>query len=126
MSTITVGLTLTKMDCGRCGAVYAINEWFRKCKEQYGGGWNCPYCGSAVGYSETEVQRLERALEAKRRREANLEADLKSAIDKLNGQLAVTARMKNRIAKGVCPCCKRSFVDLRKHMACKHKDFVKA
>lgn len=32
-------------------------------------------------------------------------------------------RTKNRVAKGVCPCCNRSFTNLAKHMAGQHPDF---
>lgn len=37
----------------------------------------------------------------------------------------VVTRLKNRAANGVCPCCNRSFADLRRHMASKHPDFSK-
>lgn len=121
----TVSVVLAEINCGKCGGVYAISERYRQHKYDRGGTWHCPYCQTSWGYTESEVQRLERALEAKRRREANLEAELKRSTDMLVAQRAATTRMKNRVAKGVCPCCKRSFVDLRKHMACKHKDFAK-
>lgn len=32
----------------------------------------------------------------------------------------VATRLKNRAAKGVCPCCNRSFENLRRHMTTKH------
>ena len=32
----------------------------------------------------------------------------------------VATRLKNRAAKGVCPCCNRSFENLRRHMSTKH------
>jgi hypothetical protein len=32
----------------------------------------------------------------------------------------VATRLKNRAAKGVCPCCNRSFENLRRHMHTKH------
>jgi hypothetical protein len=33
-------------------------------------------------------------------------------------------RIKNRIARGVCPCCNRSFADLGAHMQQKHPHFT--
>ena len=38
---------------------------------------------------------------------------------------AVVTRTKNRIASGVCPCCNRTFENLHRHMATKHKDYQK-
>lgn len=32
-------------------------------------------------------------------------------------------RLKNRAKAGVCPCCNRSFENLRRHMADKHPEF---
>jgi hypothetical protein len=33
-------------------------------------------------------------------------------------------RLKNRAAAGVCPCCNRTFAQLARHMATKHKGFT--
>lgn len=35
-----------------------------------------------------------------------------------------TTRAKKRAATGTCPCCGRSFVQLRRHMAAKHPDHL--
>lgn len=68
------------------------------------------------GAGEGPGARLERQL-------ANREEDLraaKAAHAVTKGKLTKT---RNRIAKGVCPCCNRSFVNLGKHMAGQHPDF---
>lgn len=39
---------------------------------------------------------------------------------------AETARLKTRAAAGVCPCCNRSFENLRRHMADQHPEQAKA
>lgn len=33
-------------------------------------------------------------------------------------------RLKRRAANGVCPCCTRTFADLKRHMANQHPDFT--
>jgi hypothetical protein len=33
-------------------------------------------------------------------------------------------RLKNRVAAGVCPCCNRSFENLRRHMSSQHPAFI--
>lgn len=37
----------------------------------------------------------------------------------------VVTKTKNRIGKGVCPCCNRTFVELARHIATKHPDYAK-
>lgn len=39
-------------------------------------------------------------------------------------QKGQNTRLKKRIAAGVCPCCNRSFANLREHMAGQHPDFT--
>lgn len=62
-----VSVELTAMTCD-CGGVYALQEHFREKKKRDGGTWWCPYCGSRRAYTETEVQKLTKALEEKQRR----------------------------------------------------------
>ena len=51
------------------------------------------------------------------------EAEKKArSLSATKGQLTKT---KNRIAKGVCPCCNRQFINLQRHMETKHPEYVK-
>ena len=34
------------------------------------------------------------------------------------------SKLKKRASAGVCPCCNRSFQNLRRHMGNKHPEFV--
>lgn len=36
----------------------------------------------------------------------------------------VATRVKNRVGKGVCPCCNRTFANLHRHMAGQHPTFA--
>ena len=105
MTTFTVDLT--QISCGKCGGTYAINERYRRQREEEGGSWNCPYCKCSWGYVTTTIDKLRRQLERSR-----------SAI---KGHLT---RTKNRVKNGVCPCCKRSFENLRQHMETKHPEYA--
>jgi hypothetical protein len=60
--------------------------------------------------AETQNQHLRDQLEASERSKAAL-----------RGQMT---KMKNRVGKGVCPCCNRTFTDLQRHMKSKHPDFA--
>jgi hypothetical protein len=43
---------------------------------------------------------------------------------RLSATRGIVTRIKNRVGRGVCPCCNRTFNDLARHMAGKHPDFA--
>ena len=52
-------------------------------------------------------------------------AILQREIDeRLKCDKAAKTRLKNRVGKGVCPCCNRSFANLKRHMASQHPEFA--
>lgn len=132
MSTITEYVTLQKVECGRCGGVYAITdrhyEWCREHSEF----WHCPYCETGWGFDhddsplakakrEAEAQKRRAEQAARRAASAELRADRER--DRANGYKGVMRKTQKRVANGVCPCCNRSFENLRRHMETKHPDY---
>lgn len=121
--TFTEVITLTKIECGNCGGLYAISERFRQNKYDHAGTWHCPYCQCSWGYVKTEAARLREQLDA---RGVELHrAQQQAANDRMAREaaekLALKERRKSaRAANGVCTCCNRSFTNLRRHMATKH------
>lgn len=117
-ATFTELVTLVKMECSRCGGIYAITESKRIYHKENGGYWNCPYCQAEWGYQESELQQLRKALDDKSRAltasrcETLKERQLKEEFE----------RKLSRVKNGVCPCCKRSFTNLRRHIASKHPE----
>lgn len=109
--------------CSSCGVIYGLPYGFLANRQEDTKVFYCPN-GHTQQYSENEADRLRKQiqktdelLEWEKARAASLE---KSLI----AQKAQTAKLKNRIAKGVCPCCKRSFTVLSRHMKSKHPDYV--
>jgi hypothetical protein len=126
--TFTETISLTKIDCGECGGSYAINERYRKQKEQVGHGWHCPYCKCTWGYfGNSENSRLKKLLEDKAR---ELVASKCETVRERNAkEIAEAERIKlskklRRVDKGVCPCCNRTFTNLQRHMATKHPEKI--
>lgn len=90
---------------------------------------------------EQERDRIAAIISDRRARLQDLQVELEEALQKtkerverkdqeitfLNRQIAAqrgqTTKLKNRIAKGVCPCCQRSFQNLKRHMESQHPDF---
>jgi uncharacterized C2H2 Zn-finger protein len=129
--TVHVETRIHLTTCCTCGVLFGYGEEYMRERERDHGWFYCPN-GHAQHYSgdNTEEQlrkdlaaarRREQAAHAdrERQREARLTAERQRAAAK--GQLTKT---KNRIAKGVCPCCNRTFQNLGKHMAGQHPDFA--
>lgn len=132
MESLAYSVTLTTINCGCCGGVYAINEQYRAKCNQDGTGWHCPYCQVSWGYfSDNENAQLRRQLEAakreaerERKRKEWAEQEARHAELRARAQKGVATRIKNRVSKGVCPCCNRTFSDLARHMETKHPDYA--
>lgn len=128
---VVFDVELTTISCGHCGGTYAINERYRKQKHEEGGSWNCPYCQIGWGYSSNgENAKLKRELEAERKRREWFEKNARSEREarettqrRLIAQRGASTRLRNRIKNGVCPCCTRTFVNLKQHMTTQHPDF---
>nr|DAH84822.1 MAG TPA: Transcription factor IIIA/RNA Complex finger, TRANSCRIPTION-RNA COMPLEX [Caudoviricetes sp.] len=125
------GRSFARMVCGECGIEHYVPKAFDDNQVALGskGGWRCPNGHSRVyRESEADVVRRERDLlkqriaqkddEIRRQREHREAAERSAAARK--GQIT---RLKNRAAAGVCPCCNRSFENLRRHMDHKHPGF---
>lgn len=105
--TVPGKATLRTETCISCGVVFALpthlyDELQRKKSR---GTFYCPN-GHTMCYAETA-----------------LNDQLRAAIREGDTARQETLRIRQRIADGVCPCCTRSFANLRNHMARKHPEF---
>jgi DNA repair exonuclease SbcCD ATPase subunit len=122
---VQLAVTLTEINCGKCGGVYALNERYRRQREENGGSWTCPYCRCGWGYTESIVSKLTKQLEAERVRVQNALSRANEAERDASAQRGQVTKVRNqlkRVAAGVCPCCNRTFQQLAKHMANKHPE----
>lgn len=131
-TTIQVESTLTVINCGECGGMYAIGErYYEQCRD-HGRSWTCPYCKTGWGFvGRGRVKELEAQVQRERQRrdqaeaEAKRQREAKARVERsLAAQKGVTTRIKNRVHNGVCPCCKRHFANLERHMQNQHPEFV--
>ena len=129
---VFVNVTLKTVNCGECGGTYAIDGRYHQQRSEKGGYWTCPYCKTSWGFDQhgSELARLKRKLEfqeaeteRQRSRCRQSEADHERTQRRLSATQGVLTRTKNRVARGVCPCCNRSFQDLMRHMATKHPEY---
>lgn len=85
------------------------------------------YCpnGHSQHYTEDEIKKLKDTIASKDRDLEWMRAQKTRAERELSAQKGQVTKIKNRISHGVCPCCKRTFSQLARHMKMKHPDFKK-
>ena len=115
-----------------CSITYAIPERLRADAARAGNSrisWYCPNGHSVTYLGISEEERLRRDLERERTRAGRLASERDQAKASERAQRAAATRARNqrdkerkRVGNGVCPCCNRSFTDLRRHMASKHPE----
>ncbi len=116
-------------DCCVCGEPIVVPSARGKTLRAKGGQFFC-INGHSQSFTETENMKLKRQLEERdrllaesraetKRREEDWEKAQRSAAA-YRGKLT---EVKNRVGRGVCPCCNRTFQNLMAHMQTKHPGF---
>lgn len=130
MSTLTYTDTLSILECGNCHISFAIPRDMLRARQSDGKDFWCPN-GCKIHYYETEEQRLKKRLEAEQAKATRLSARLDQAKARADHEehrarayKGQVTKIKNRVSKGVCPCCNRSFENLARHMASQHPDYA--
>lgn len=126
--SLTVATTYAFISCCECGLSFAVSEKFKADLRRSGNEFWCPN-GHKQRYTETTADKLRKELQREkeaheRTRSCVHSADQRTEAEKRShsatkGKLTKT---HNRIKRGVCPFCNRSFENLRRHMETKHSD----
>lgn len=126
--TVEEELTLFVSDCARCGIVFGIPTTLENRRRQDGQLFYCPN-GHTLTFGETETDRLKRELNTargdlawNRERVASLAAERDRAENSLRTTKGHLTRLRKRAEAGVCIHCNRTFQNVQRHMASKHKD----
>lgn len=127
----TVEITLVSTHCFKCHAVFGMTKEADAHKRRSHEDLWCPYCGTKQYYTgKSDLERLReekedthRSLVREQARHDQTQAAHSHTMRSLAATRGVITRTKNRIAKGVCPCCNRQFQNLANHIANKHPDY---
>lgn len=110
---LTVGFD--EITCWKCGIIFGVpTTWNSKRHEDHETFW-CPNGHGAVFAAKSQAEILGEKLARMIHYHEQAQAALRDAGRKLK-----------RVASGICPCCNRSFKQVARHMAAKHKNWSPA
>jgi hypothetical protein len=116
--------------CINCGVPFGLPDYFRNELLRSHHTFYCPNGHGQIYSGENKEEQLARELaESYKRLEfsRNEARSLKNQRDEMEAKLktatASTKRLKTRIKNGVCPCCKRTFKQLARHIENKHPNY---
>lgn len=112
-------LELFVSDCANCGTVFGMAKDLEKRRRQDHETFYCPN-GHRMHFTGKNDEELLRDAEA---RNVALEDQLAAAIREGEMTRSILLRDRARFAAGVCPCCNRSFENVRRHMVSQHPDY---
>lgn len=138
MATLQYVGTLQITSCW-CGIQMAIPSDLYDYAQRKGSTVYCPL-GHTFVYGDTRYDQLKREAEEARALKENAERALvreRARVDQARAEAqhekrrAAAARgqltkTKKRVANGVCPCCNRSFANVKRHMDTQHPEYIES
>lgn len=103
-----------------CGQSFAMSRRFYDQTHRTGETWYCPSGHPRVWSGKTTEQKLADA----QSRETALQDQLRAAIEDAEHARSLHARDRARIAKGMCPCCRRYFGNVHRHITTQHPEYA--
>lgn len=114
-------IPLYVLDCPNCGVIFGITEDYEDRRRKDGKDFHCPnghVCCWTPGKSDAAKLQDERAEREK------VETALFMSIIAAEDMRGIILRDRARFAAGLCPCCRRSFDNVRRHMTDQHPDYA--
>ncbi len=116
-------VNLIEETCPNCGVVFALPKRLHEACYKNGQDFYCPN-GHALSWNETEADRQRRRAERAEQRIARRDDEIRDLERSVSAQKGNVTKLKRHAAAGTCPCCKRSFSNVRAHIANKHPEFI--
>ena len=126
MSEVSLNLDIdfSQESCKACGAVFWIEARKMRYARNNNGSYWCPGCGTRWTFLETEADRLRRKLKDAEESRDWYKGRMENEQKRHSATKGQVTKLRKRASAGVCPCCNRSFQNLRRHMKTKHPDFA--
>lgn len=125
--------------CHQCKEVSGLSRQTYNVLLRSGQTFYCPWGhGGVYSAAPTEADLLRKERDTLKQQMARKDDEIRQKGDEVRAERAwreaaqnqaraykgVATRVKNRVGKGVCPCCNRTFANLQRHMAGKHPTFT--
>jgi hypothetical protein len=108
--------------CINCGCEFGLPVEFRDELKKSHQVFYCPNGHNMIYSAKSEAEKVRDEL---KRKEAELAAQVEAKIVAQQEAARLERKLK-RVHKGTCPCCKRSFENLKRHMEQKHPELANA
>ena len=119
--SFTVEEEYRRMQCSECGVTYFFPEAWADNASKHGKSWQCPN-GHGQWFGESPYEKMRRENERMKQQAAQKDDELAAARKSWNEAEKRAKAVETRARAAVCPCCNRSFKQLREHMRRKHPE----
>jgi hypothetical protein len=110
-------------ECCNCHMLFGMTrEFYDQRHEKKGTEFFCPRGHSQHYTGESDAQRYKRMLDEANRKNTDLAERVMGANIAKGKAEAKAKRLLKRVRAGVCPHCQRTFVQLARHIECKHPE----
>jgi len=130
MRTFTTTARFVIEQCYKCHIPFGITDDFYYRKQDDGTTFYCPN-GHGQIFGTSNIQKLEKELNREREKLKREQIEREHAQGLFEAERnshrstrGHITRIKNRVSAGVCPCCNRSFQNLKRHMQGQHPKFT--
>jgi len=119
-------IKMVKIHCAECQILFGMTSDFSERRQEDHKNFYCPRGHHNYWPQESDIEKLKKEV-AKAQEQYQRERIERIFHEKsARSYKGKVTQIKTRIVNGVCPCCNRSFKDVRRHMETKHPDFVNA
>jgi hypothetical protein len=118
--TTKLEVELSRCECSECACQYWVTAAFCKHRQDDHATFYCPNGHTQWFPGKSEAEKLRDQLTAERAKLDQAMAGTSHWMKQAELNAAKLAATERRVGKGVCPCCNRTFSDLKRHMAVKH------
>lgn len=124
MDTYIQTITMSTVNCAQCHITFGTSRDFNSKRQEDHATFYCPQGHHNYYPQESDEEKLRwqlRSSEARRIHAEDEAAAAERSRRALKGQLT---RIRNRVATGVCPWCKRNFGNVQRHVQSQHPEHI--
>lgn len=114
-----------------CGVTFGMTSGFVAQRREDHGGWYCPNGHAQYFSAINEKEQLKKENESLQRQVVDAwrvvdekKIQIQQLGYSLRSQKAAKTAIMNRVKRGLCPCCRRTFSNLQSHFKTQHPELL--